>query len=134
MSREAVVPRWEPQPWRQHAACKGMNPDLFFPSRGESSREAKATCRSCTVRTECLEHAIAADIRNGVWGGESERARRRIRSERRTPEGMKRCGSCRVLKGVAEFGRQTQRPDGLNPSCKQCRRRVQSKSYLRRVS
>ncbi|MFP5322758.1 MAG: WhiB family transcriptional regulator [Acidimicrobiia bacterium] len=64
-------------------ACRGADPDLFFPDRGESLEPAKAVCAECVVRDECLEFALAAGERFGVWGGTSERERRRIRRQRR---------------------------------------------------
>ncbi|MCO8127862.1 WhiB family transcriptional regulator [Acidimicrobiia bacterium EGI L10123] len=65
-------------------ACRGADPDLFFPDRGESLEPAKRICSECVVRDECLEHALASGERFGVWGGTSERERRRIRRSRRT--------------------------------------------------
>lgn len=63
---------------RQYGACSGVEPDLFFPERGESLEPAVKVCASCIVKTECLEYAIVNRERSGVWGGESERSRRRI--------------------------------------------------------
>ena len=68
--------------WADRANCAGCDPDLFFPDRGASLAEAKAVCAGCVVRDECLEYALAAGERFGVWGGLSERERRRIRVER----------------------------------------------------
>jgi WhiB family redox-sensing transcriptional regulator len=65
-------------------ACRGTDPDVFFPDRGESLEPAKRVCAECVVRDECLEHALAHGERFGVWGGTSERERRRIRRQRRT--------------------------------------------------
>jgi WhiB family redox-sensing transcriptional regulator len=65
-------------------ACRGVDPDLFFPDRGESLEPAKRICSECVVRDECLEHALASGERFGVWGGTSERERRRLRRTRRT--------------------------------------------------
>lgn len=66
--------------WRENAACKGMDPDLFFPEEHdrETEKEAKATCASCVVWYECLMYAIDTREPRGIWGGESSRARRRI--------------------------------------------------------
>jgi len=64
-------------------ACRGVDPDVFFPDRGESLEPAKAVCAQCAVRDECLEFALLAGERFGVWGGTSERERRRIRRDRR---------------------------------------------------
>jgi WhiB family redox-sensing transcriptional regulator len=69
--------------WREYAACMGVDPDLFFPVRGASTREAKAVCAGCPVRDECLEWAFANHERFGIWGGLSERERRRIRRNQR---------------------------------------------------
>jgi WhiB family redox-sensing transcriptional regulator len=61
----------------------GVDPELFFPDRGASTREAKAVCRGCVVREDCLEHALANAERFGIWGGKSERERRLLRRNRR---------------------------------------------------
>lgn len=68
-----------PGEWVIHAACAGVNPDLFFPERGDSTREAKAICRRCDVRKDCLDYAMRNGERFGIWGGTSERERRRLR-------------------------------------------------------
>jgi WhiB family redox-sensing transcriptional regulator len=68
--------------WQERANCLGVDPDLFFPERGASTREAKSVCRSCEVRLECLEYALAHGEKFGIWGGLSERERRRVRRER----------------------------------------------------
>jgi WhiB family redox-sensing transcriptional regulator len=59
-----------------------VDPDLFFPERGQSCTEAKAICAGCPVRTECLDFAIVSCEQFGIWGGTSERERRRIRRQR----------------------------------------------------
>lgn len=68
--------------WLEKAACAGVDPELFFPGRGESTREARAICAGCEVRATCLEHALDAGEKFGIWGGKSERERRRIRRQR----------------------------------------------------
>ncbi len=68
--------------WQDDANCKGANADLFFPERGASTRSAKAICRECRVRADCLEFAIQTGEKFGIWGGMSERERRRVRRER----------------------------------------------------
>ncbi|MGH9282110.1 MAG: WhiB family transcriptional regulator [Acidimicrobiales bacterium] len=70
--------------WRQRAACRGVDPDVFYPSSDEEAEEAKAICRMCPVREACLEYALVNRIDHGVWGGCSERERRRILRRRRT--------------------------------------------------
>jgi WhiB family redox-sensing transcriptional regulator len=69
----------EPDSWQASALCAQTDPEAFFPEKGGSTREAKKICTSCTVRTQCLELALANDERFGIWGGLSERERRRIR-------------------------------------------------------
>jgi WhiB family redox-sensing transcriptional regulator len=68
--------------WQMEANCLGVDPDLFFPERGASTKEAKAVCRGCIVREDCLEYALANGEKFGIWGGLSERERRRIRRQR----------------------------------------------------
>lgn len=68
--------------WQDLANCLGVDPDLFFPERGASTREAKEVCRGCVVREDCLEYALANGEKFGIWGGMSERERRRIRRQR----------------------------------------------------
>src|SRR5579864_6828015 len=64
--------------WQSRANCMGVDPDLFFPERGASTREAKEVCRGCVVREDCLEFALANGEKFGIWGGLSERERRRV--------------------------------------------------------
>jgi WhiB family transcriptional regulator, redox-sensing transcriptional regulator len=77
-----VEPGAEARPWQEMANCLGVDPDLFFPERGASTREAKDVCRGCVVRIDCLEYALANGEKFGIWGGMSERERRRIRRQR----------------------------------------------------
>ncbi|MEI8001188.1 MAG: WhiB family transcriptional regulator [Actinomycetes bacterium] len=72
----------EERRWQERANCLGVDPDLFFPERGASTREAKAVCRGCEVRDDCLEYALANGEKFGIWGGLSERERRRVRRQR----------------------------------------------------
>ncbi len=69
--------------WRQRAACRGVDPDIFYPMTDEEAEEAKAICRSCAVREACLEWALETREKDGVWGGATERERRRIIRQRR---------------------------------------------------
>jgi WhiB family transcriptional regulator, redox-sensing transcriptional regulator len=71
--------------WRLEALCAETDPEAFFPEKGGSTREAKRVCTGCTVRAECLEFALRNDERFGIWGGLSERERRRLRLQRRLP-------------------------------------------------
>ncbi|MBK0417695.1 WhiB family transcriptional regulator [Leucobacter sp. CSA1] len=67
--------------WQADALCAQTDPEAFFPEKGGSTREAKRICESCEVRSECLEYALANDERFGIWGGLSERERRKLRRE-----------------------------------------------------
>ncbi|PII84168.1 transcription factor WhiB [Leucobacter sp. OLJS4] len=67
--------------WQSDALCAQTDPEAFFPEKGGSTREAKRICESCEVRSECLDYALANDERFGIWGGLSERERRRLRRE-----------------------------------------------------
>ena len=79
---EALMSDGEDKSWQDFANCLGVDPDLFFPERGASTREAKEVCRGCVVRDDCLEYALANGEKFGIWGGMSERERRRIRRQR----------------------------------------------------
>lgn len=68
--------------WQDFANCLGVDPDLFFPDRGASTREAREVCKGCVVREPCLDYALAHSEKFGIWGGLSERERRRIRRQR----------------------------------------------------
>jgi WhiB family redox-sensing transcriptional regulator len=78
-STPAVELDGEDKSWQDMANCLGVDPDLFFPERGASTREAKEVCKGCVVRDDCLEYALANGEKFGIWGGMSERERRRIR-------------------------------------------------------
>jgi len=69
--------------WRQSAACRGVDPEIFYPASEEEAVVAKAVCASCAVREACLEFALASRERDGVWGGATEKDRRRMLRQRR---------------------------------------------------
>lgn len=66
--------------WRRRAACKGLDPALFFPERGESPAEAKAACATCPVSGHCLDYAVTHSREFGIYGGATEKERRGLRS------------------------------------------------------
>lgn len=72
----------EKAPWKNDGACLGLDPDIFFPRQGASAEPAKAICADCPVVQECLEFALRNREIHGVWGGVSERARRKLRRQR----------------------------------------------------
>ena len=65
--------------WQERALCAQTDPEAFFPEKGGSTREAKRICLGCEVKNSCLESALANDERFGIWGGLSERERRRLK-------------------------------------------------------
>lgn len=71
--------------WRELGACRGLEPAIFYPDDGDEALEAKSVCAGCGVRVACLEYALQSREKSGVWGGATERERRRmIRQRRRT--------------------------------------------------
>ena len=67
-----------PEPWMANALCAQVDGDLWFPDKGGSTREAKAICRRCPVRAQCLALALEQG-ETGIWGGTSENERRRMK-------------------------------------------------------
>lgn len=65
--------------WQSDALCAQTDPEAFFPEKGGSTRDAKRICASCDVRDQCLEYALQNDERFGIWGGLSERERRKVK-------------------------------------------------------
>jgi WhiB family transcriptional regulator, redox-sensing transcriptional regulator len=69
--------------WRRHAACRGLDPEIFYPALDDDVEDAKAVCASCVVQERCLEFALQVREKDGVWGGATEKERRRILRQRR---------------------------------------------------
>ena len=67
--------------WQDRALCAQTDYEAFFPEKGGSTREAKKVCLQCEVRAECLNYALGKDERFGIWGGLSERERRRLKKQ-----------------------------------------------------
>lgn len=65
--------------------CRSVDPEVFFPSDGVGVEAARRICDGCPVKEPCLEYAIVHRVEHGVWGGASERERRRIARRRRLP-------------------------------------------------
>jgi WhiB family redox-sensing transcriptional regulator len=76
--------------WQADAACRGTDPNLWFPERGATLAEARQVCAGCPVRAECLEWALDNNQSLGVWGGLSERARRQMQKARKA---VAECGT-----------------------------------------
>ncbi|EXF24368.1 transcription factor WhiB [Nesterenkonia sp. AN1] len=82
MGLPALVPTEEIEgelAWQVDALCAQTDPEAFFPEKGGSTRDAKKVCGACNVKQECLEYALGNDERFGIWGGLSERERRKLR-------------------------------------------------------
>ncbi|SDZ41612.1 WhiB family transcriptional regulator [Herbiconiux ginsengi] len=70
-----------PLAWQADSLCAQTDPEAFFPEKGGSTRDAKRICTTCEVKAQCLEYALANDERFGIWGGLSERERRKLRKK-----------------------------------------------------
>jgi WhiB family redox-sensing transcriptional regulator len=79
-----LAPSW-PRRWQDDALCAQTDPEIFFPERGAAAKAAMAVCRACPVRAECLAYALEheAVCGWGVWGGVSERGRRKLKRQMR---------------------------------------------------
>jgi WhiB family redox-sensing transcriptional regulator len=69
--------------WRRHSACRGLDPAIFYPPTDEDAVHAKVVCGECSVQETCLEFALQGREKEGVWGGATEKERRRILRQRR---------------------------------------------------
>ena len=65
--------------WRADSACNGVDPELFFPRKGEPADAAISVCGECPVRIDCLTWALCHGEKSGIWGGTAERTRRLVR-------------------------------------------------------
>jgi WhiB family redox-sensing transcriptional regulator len=112
--------------WREFASCAEADPEAFFVEKGGSTRPAKRVCAGCDVRAQCLEFALATDQRFGVWGGLSERERRRMKretvlaSQPTAPGPEKVCGDCKQAKPLTEFNKAAEGRDGHRNECRDC--------------
>jgi WhiB family redox-sensing transcriptional regulator len=110
--------------WHRRAACRGSDPSLFFPERGEDTKHVKAICAACPVKDECLEAGLREPV--GLWGGVSERSRRKLRGVRYralavcgTDSGYFRhrrlgtepCTPCRDAHADSEFARHARKSE-----------------------
>jgi WhiB family transcriptional regulator, redox-sensing transcriptional regulator len=100
--------------WMAQALCRGMDPELWFPERGSiaDDLQAKKVCSGCPARSKCLDYALDNGERHGIWGGLSERERRRIRLQRNLDK-ARRCRTCGLLRHPFAY-------DGSSPDCALC--------------
>lgn len=127
--------------WHTEAECRGFATRMFFPERGEPG-SAAMVCDTCTVRAECLAHALNAGEATGIWGGMQERQRRNLRNGRpfiiRTVSGPKRMPPATVPSkrampirhGTAPGFQQHLRRD--EDPCQACRDAYNKHAYQRR--
>ena len=121
----------EPRDWRDLAACAETDPEIFFPEKGGSTKDAKKVCLRCEVRAECLEYALEHDERFGIFGGKSEPERRALRRDRELKSAeVKTCAKCAVTKSVTEFHRRAR--SGYEHRCKACRHQASVEAWQRK--
>jgi len=100
--RNAIVPidlnDNDPLAWQSDALCAQTDPEAFFPEKGASVSDAKRVCGSCEVKTECLEYALANNIKIGIWGGKSEKERRAIAKRNAEKEAVSRAAYFEALR------------------------------------
>ena len=96
------------EPWYRRAACRNSDTNLFFPKRGDITpvTAARAICATCPVKTECLQYALDTVEMAGIWGGTTERERRRLRRDRPAATFTKRCVNCRQQFTTTNRGKQ----------------------------
>jgi WhiB family transcriptional regulator, redox-sensing transcriptional regulator len=109
--------------WQDQSLCAETDPDAFFPEKGGSTAAAKRVCRACPVRSECLEYALANDERFGVWGGMSERERRRV--DRAVTSVPRRC--------LKDLHVMTAENTNVNGKCRACRNAADRQARARRA-
>lgn len=103
--------------WMTDAACKGQDPNIFHPAKGEPMTAARAHCADCPVVQPCLEYALADPSLKGLWGNMSERDRRNERARRGT---VKRGRGPQPIRHGTAGGYQQHRARG-ETACEACR-------------
>ena len=100
-----------PGAWADEGLCRQTDPEAFFPEKGGSTKAPKEICERCEVKAECLTFALVNNERFGVWGGMSERTRKRLpvpapegfeEAARLTRQGVRRDRAVRSLEIAAE--------------------------------
>ena len=90
--------------WQERALCAQTDPSAFFPEQGGSTREAKRVCMSCDVRIECLDYALRHEETFGIWGGLSERERKRLAERSLKTVQQITAGGSNYLSGLRRLG------------------------------
>lgn len=126
--------------WSERAACRDVDPELFFPlGEGDAFasqiRRASAVCRRCPSAEACLDYALETHQKDGIWGGLTPKERQSVRRRRlrkaiadAQPNPVtvreKHCRLCGVIQPASEFQRDGRSQDGLNASCRECTNQV----------
>lgn len=109
-----------PPAFVQDAVCSQTDPELFFPEKGGSTKDAKSVCLACPVRVRCLTWAMQTDQRFGVWGGLSEKERTRLRRQAAAaavapqPKAPREPASCGTY---AAWSRHKRRNEPIDDAC-----------------
>jgi WhiB family redox-sensing transcriptional regulator len=69
--------------WWDLGACRGLDASVFYPDDEDDAEAAKSVCAMCSVQSTCLDYALSVREKAGVWGGATERDRRRMIRQRR---------------------------------------------------
>jgi WhiB family redox-sensing transcriptional regulator len=72
-------PEYNDLEWKMAAACRGLDPNMFFPTAESDAEMAIRVCAKCVVKSECLEYALVTNEQYGIWGGTTEDERRKLR-------------------------------------------------------
>ena len=114
---ECRLPFHNDGPWREQAACKGLPVNMFYPERGEDSRDAKTVCDACPVLDDCLADAMRHHEHHGIWGGLSERERRYVNTGHLVRQPAKLKPGHLHLRALELWGRSLpdERADRLEP-------------------
>lgn len=104
--------------WRHQAACRTVDPELFFPERGKSGNAARAICSHCPVWERCRAEAMETPEIPGVWGGTSECQRRKLRRGKPIVEQVDAAPLRRALRDLAELHADDRNPTGIVPLAK----------------
>lgn len=109
--------------WMARGTCHQTDPELFFPEKGGSTREAKKICTACPVQAECLDYALDNDERFGIWGGLSERERRKVKRAMQDAAGQVRvaCPRCsQDFENAAALATHVRVHDRTDVACPHC--------------
>jgi WhiB family redox-sensing transcriptional regulator len=96
------------EPWLPDAACAQTDPEMFYPEKGGSTRQAKSVCGVCEVRADCLDYALANDEQFGIWGGLPPRERRKLAKVLGKQKPPSKASVASTRRSAATWSRQSQ--------------------------